>query len=127
MTSNSSELAKALHGARAMKGLSLRAVAEPADISPTYLQKLERAEVQDPSPNILHRLSEQLGLDYSDLMTKAGYVVPATSKRRGGVLRGSGAVSHALSTEPLTTEEEEALSHYLGYLRSQKGGPKSGA
>jgi transcriptional regulator with XRE-family HTH domain len=110
-----------------MKRLSLRAVAAPAEISPTYLQKLERGEVQDPSPNILHRLSEQLGLEYSDLMQKAGYVVPATSKRRSAALRGSRAVSHALSAEPLTAEEEEALAHYLGYLRSQKGGPKSGA
>ena len=110
-----------------MKGLSLRAVAEPAEISPSYLQKLERGEVQDPSPNILYRLSEQLGLDYSDLMQKSGYVVPASSRQRGGGLRGTRAVSHALSTEPLTGEEEEALAHYLGYLRSQKGGSKSGA
>ncbi len=127
MTSKGSELAKALSRARMMRGLSLRAVAEPAKISPSYLQKLERAEVQDPSPNILYRLSEQLGLDYPDLMQKAGYVVPARSQGRGGALGGSRAVSHALSAEPLTAEEEEALSHYLGYLRSQKGDRTQGA
>lgn len=127
MASDSSELATTLHGTRTMKGLSLRAVADPAGISPTYLQKLERGEVQDPSPNILYRLGEQLGLDYAELMKMAGYVVPVGGQGRGRARRGASALSHALSSEPLTGEEEQALSHYLGYLRSQKGGPKSGA
>jgi len=57
-----------------MKGLPLKAVAEPAEISAMYLQKLERGEVQDPSPHVLHRLSEQLGLNYAEAMRLAGYV-----------------------------------------------------
>ncbi len=125
---DNNELAKTLHGTRTMKGLSLRAIADPAGISPTYLQKLERGDVGDPSPNILYRLSEQLGLDYSDLMRLAGYVVPVGAERRsGGSRRGTSALSHALSTEPLTGDEETALTEYLGFLRSKKGGPPSGA
>lgn len=127
MASDSSELAKTLHGTRTLKALSLRAVADPAGISPTYLQKLERGEVQDPSPNILYRLSEELGLDYGELMQMAGYVVPVGAQHRGGARRGTSALSHALSSEPLTGEEETALTEYLGFLRSKKGGPKSGA
>lgn len=116
------ELAQTLHRTRNMKGLSLRAVADPAGISPTYLQKLERGDVRDPSPNILYRLAEVLGLDYSSLMRMAGYVVPTeTDDRRSR--RGTRALTHALSTEPLTRDEEAALSEYLGYLRSRKGGP----
>jgi transcriptional regulator with XRE-family HTH domain len=110
-----------------MKGLSLRAIADPAGISPTYLQKLERGDVQDPSPNILYRLSEQLDLDYSNLMRLAGYVVPVGAERRSGTRRGTSALSHALSTEPLTGDEEAALTEYLGFLRSKKGGPPSSA
>jgi transcriptional regulator with XRE-family HTH domain len=127
VTGDSSELARTLLGTRTMKGLSLRAIAEPAGISPTYLQKLERGDVQDPSPNILYRLSEQLGLDYSDLMGMAGYVVPVGPQRRGGARRGTSALSQALSSEPLTGEEETALTEYLGFLRSKKSGPPSGA
>jgi transcriptional regulator with XRE-family HTH domain len=121
---DTNELAKTLHGARTMKGLSLRAIADPAGISPTYLQKLERGEVRDPSPNILYRLSERLGLDYSDLMRLAGYVVPVGVDRGGrGTRRGTSALSHALSAEPLTGDEETALTEFLGFLRSKKGGP----
>ncbi len=125
---DSTELGRALYNQRTMKGLSLRAVADPAGISPTYLQKLERGEVGDPSPNILYRLSEQLGLDYGELMRHAGYVVPVgTAHGRGAGRRGTDALSHALSSEPLTREEEAALTEYLGFLRRKKGGPPNDA
>ncbi len=122
------KLGRALYSQRTMKGLSLRAVAEPAEVSPTYLQKLERGDVRDPSPNILYRLSEQLGLDYGELMRHAGYVVPTElNERRLASRRGSGHVSHALSAEPLTEAEETALTQYLSFLRSQRGGPPEDA
>jgi transcriptional regulator with XRE-family HTH domain len=117
----STELGKALMHARTIKGRSLRAVAEPAGISPTYLQKLERGDVGDPSPNVLHRLSEQLDLDYSDLMRRAGYVMPTSARKKTAAGSRGGALSHALSSEPLTDDEEAALTTYLRILRSQKG------
>ena len=120
------KLAQALRNARRIKGRSLRSVAEGAQISATYLQKLERGEVSDPSPNVLFRLSEELDLDYGDLMRRAGYVVP-TSRRKTTGARPPGALTHALSSEPLTDEEENALTAYLRMLREQKEGPGSGA
>ena len=120
----STELGKALGNARRIKGRSLRSVAEGAKISPTYLQKLERGEVSDPSPKVLYRLSEEIGLDYGDLMRRAGYVVP-TSRRSTTASRRPG-TSHALSSEPLTDEEETALAAYLRVLRDQKGPPGPG-
>jgi transcriptional regulator with XRE-family HTH domain len=122
----STELAHALSNARKIKGRSLRSVADGAKISPTYLQKLERGEVNDPSPNVLFRVSEELDLDYGDLMRRAGYVVP-TSRRRTTGARAPSALTHALSSEPLTDEEETALSAYLRMLREQKGTSGSGA
>jgi len=121
----SRELADALRTARAMKGLSLKAVADPAGISATYLQKLERAEVQDPSPHVLHRLSEQLGLNYGELMRLAGYVVPS-ARRRTTARASGGPISHALSSEPLSEEEAGALAEYLTFIR-QRGGRTPGA
>lgn len=124
----STELGRTLHNQRTMKGLSLRAVADPAGISPSYLQKLERGEVRDPSPNVLHRLSEQLGLNYGELMRLAGYVVPTgPAQPRGAGAPRAGALTHALSSEPLTRAEEAALTEYLGFLRSKRGGPPDDA
>jgi cytoskeletal protein RodZ len=99
---------------REMKRLSLMSVAGPADISATYLQKLERGEVQDPSPHVLHRLSEQLDLDYNKVMKLAGYVVPTRGRA------GARPISHALSSEPLTSEEEDALTEYLTVIRQRE-------
>lgn len=116
-----SELAETLRKTRSMKGLSLKAVADPADISATYLQKLERAEVHEPSPHVLYRLAQQLGLEYAQLMRLAGYVVPRPhnppNKRAT-----HGPISFALSSEPLTEEEAQALAEYLAFLRHKGGG-----
>ena len=122
----STELGQALSNARRIKQRSLRSVAEGAEISPTYLQKLERGEVGDPSPHVLHRLSEELGLDYGDLMRRAGYFIPTSGRKTTAASRGR-PLTHALSSEPLTGEEEAALTAYLRILRDQKGGPGSGA
>ena len=109
-----------------MKGLSLKGIAEPAQISVTYLQKLERGEVRDPSPHVLHRLSKQLGLDYGELMRFAGYVVPAaTTGRRTTAKTSAGPVSHALSSEPLTEAEAGALAEYLAFIRRRPSGGSS--
>src|SRR5438105_11770322 len=68
-----------LQKVRKMKGLSLSAVAKPAGISATYLQKLERNQVEAPSPTRLSRVAEVLGLDYVDVLRLAGYPVPRSS------------------------------------------------
>lgn len=122
----STELGQALSNARSIKQRSLRSVAEGAEISPTYLQKLERGEVGDPSPHVLHRLSQELGLDYGDLMRRAGYFIPTSGGTTTAASRGR-PLTHALSSEPLTSEEEAALTAYLRILRDQKGGSRSGA
>lgn len=116
------ELGQALANARAIKGRSLRSVADGAKISPTYLQKLERGEVRDPSPHILRRLAEELDLDYGDLMRRAGYILPSSRRQSTAATSGSRALTHALSSEPLTDEEEAALATYLRVLREQKRG-----
>src|SRR4051794_36949965 len=79
------ELGERLRQVRTMRGWSLREAAEKADISPAYLQKLESAQVQNPSPHVLHALAEQLRMPYSSLMELAGYVVPSDSDERAAL------------------------------------------
>jgi transcriptional regulator with XRE-family HTH domain len=92
---------------------SLKAVAEPSQISTAYLQKLERGEVHSPSPNVLYRLAQTLGADYLELMRRAGYVVPGESE-------GGNTLAHALSSDNLTDEEAEALVTYLQIMRERE-------
>lgn len=111
-------LGKQLAQVRRLRGLSLKATAEPAGISAAYLQKLERSEVQKPSPNILHRLAGVLEIPYSDLMELAGYVVPRSDFEPDAP--GVNMLAHALSGENITEDEAAALAEYLAFYRSQR-------
>ena len=108
------ELGTTLRAVRDLHGKSLRAVAEPAGISVAYLVKLEKGEVTAPSPHVLHRLAESLGVEYIELMRLAGYIVPESEGPR------SNAMAQALSSKDLTEEEARAVAAFLELLRSGK-------
>jgi HTH-type transcriptional regulator, competence development regulator len=108
------DLGTTLKSVRDMLGRSLKAVAEPAGISVAYLVKLEKSEVATPSPHVLHRLAETLGIEYLELMRLAGYVVPESDGPR------TNALAQALSSQDLTDDEARAVSAFLEILRSGK-------
>ncbi|MFM2069962.1 MAG: hypothetical protein RLZZ623_225 [Actinomycetota bacterium] len=108
-------LARELESARAANGRSLRDVAEQAGISAAYLQKLERAQVSEPSPKIILRLADALGLDYGRLMQLAGYQ-PAdpTSPKPANPLNAR------LATAELTGAEERAVAAFIDHVLAQR-------
>jgi transcriptional regulator with XRE-family HTH domain len=108
------ELGTTLKAVRDMLGKSLKAIAEPAGISPAYLLKLEKGEVAAPSPHVLHRLAETLGVEYVELMRLAGYVVPEPEGSRANALL------QALSSKGLTEDETRAVAAFLEIYRSGK-------
>ena len=102
---------------RARAERSLKSVADEANITAAYLQKLERNNVGKPSPNVLYGLGEELGIPYGELMELAGYVVPegdASRVKQGNVL------AYALSSERLTEDEAAKLLEYLDWYRHRK-------
>ena len=115
MADESVTLGPTLKLLRGMQEKSLKSIADLADISPAYLQKLEKGEVTAPSPHVLHRLAGVLGTDYLELMRAAGYVVPESSGN-------SGALAQAFSAQNLTDDEARALSTFLKMYRSGRSG-----
>lgn len=105
-------LGETLRKVRGLRERSLKTVAEGAAISPAYLQKLEKDQVETPSPHVLHRLSAELKVEYLELMRLAGYVVPEATGQK------SGAMAQALSGEDLTEDEARALATFLKMYRS---------
>jgi transcriptional regulator with XRE-family HTH domain len=105
-------LGQTLKSVRELHGTSLKTVAEGAEISPAYLQKLEKGAVTAPSPHVLHRLAGALGVEYLELMRLAGYVV---SEKTGS---SSGALAQALSAQDLTDDEARALATFLKMYRT---------
>jgi HTH-type transcriptional regulator, competence development regulator len=110
------ELGEELRAVRELKGLSLAAVAEPAQVSATYLQKLERGEVDSPSPHRLYALAQQLGVSYTRLMELAGYVIP---REDNGPRENVSLLAQAFSAEDLTDEEVADLAEYLAFRRQR--------
>ena len=100
--------------ARAIRGLSAIDAARGADISPAYLSKLERDAVKRPSPHVLHRLSDALGVPYPELMRLSGYRVPGVSNAKA-----TEAVSAALFAD-VTEDERDELLEYLAWYRARK-------
>ena len=103
-----------LRQAREVRGRSSIETARNARISPAYLSKLENDAVRRPSPAVLHRLSEVLGVPYAELMALVGYPVPGVDAspdhaRLGAALFGD-----------LTDDERDELLEYLAWYRARK-------
>jgi transcriptional regulator with XRE-family HTH domain len=101
-----------LKAARSGLSLSLAEVAERAGCSAGYVHKLELDRVRTPSPRVLNRLGEALGLPYGALMAAAGYDAPPdvpAPERPGAVKRYSNA--HIV-------ELLEALQHEVAELKA---------
>jgi transcriptional regulator with XRE-family HTH domain len=116
MASKLHPLGAVLAEARARKGLSLRQVEAATGISNAYLSQLEGGRrVKEPSPLLLHKLSQLYDVSYGELLQAAGYPVPGADDSTAEPPR------IAARLGPTTPDEEDALAEYLRFLRSKTG------
>lgn len=105
-------LGATLKSVRDLLGRSLKSVSEPAGISAAYLMKLERDEVVTPSPHVLRRLADELGVEYLELMRLAGYVDAIQDVARPNVLL------QAIDAHGVTDDEARAVAAFLEAYRA---------
>jgi HTH-type transcriptional regulator, competence development regulator len=111
-------LGQYLASIRRDRRMTLRQVEEGTNkvVSNAYLSQIENDKIQQPSPNVLHALSEIYGIDYADLMQRAGYITPSQTcgqnERHGRVA--------TFASHSLTPDEEAELVEYLRHIRSRK-------
>jgi transcriptional regulator with XRE-family HTH domain len=110
------ELGTELNGARASSGKSLEGVAGPAGISATYLQKLERGRVKSPSPRVLARLADVLGIPYLCLMQLAGYLDAAQAAEAAN----RPPAPHPLQDSALDADEWRAVADLIKALKARR-------
>jgi transcriptional regulator with XRE-family HTH domain len=106
-------LGRELSSARQASGRSLRDVAGESEISAAYLQKLERGQVDEPSPKILQRLATVLQLDYRKLMELARYDLPPSRVRRQPL-------AARFAAADLTEVEQRAVAAFIDHLVAQR-------
>ena len=109
-----------LRQARELRGLSTIETARSAEISSAYLSKLENDAVKRPSPEVLHRLSEVLGVPYVELMALVGHPLPNVEASPD-----RGRLGAALFSD-LTDDERDELVEYLAWYRARKRSDRSG-
>ena len=114
MIDSSKRLGQFLRTARERKGLTLRAVEQSTQISNAYLSQLESGKIKQPSPVILHKLSEIYEVSYAAAMLHAGYPLPNEHKQGERAKRMTGPFND------LTEEEEIELSEYLTFIRTRR-------
>jgi transcriptional regulator with XRE-family HTH domain len=64
-------LGDTIREARVRKDLSLRELARKLDVTPSYLSDIENNR-RVPAEDLLRKISKELGLDFDDLMARAG-------------------------------------------------------
>ena len=99
-----------LRSTRNKVGLSLREVEDEIGISNAYLSQLEGDKIKQPSPKVLHKLSELYRISYSAVMGLAGYPVPDSKAKESVLYARIGSLSE---------EEEDAVVDYIEFLRSR--------
>ena len=111
-------LGQFLASIRTDRRMTLRQVEEATDkeVSNAYLSQIENHKIQQPSPNVLHALSEVYGIDYANPMEMAGHITP--SKNRSESERHGKVATFA--DHHLTSEEEADLMDYLKHIRTRK-------
>lgn len=80
-----------------------------------YLSQIEKGDIARPSPRVLHSLATVYGIDFSDLMVRAGHHVPADETARDIDLNGFPLRAIA----ELTPEQQEELLRYIAFIRKR--------
>jgi len=108
-----------LRATRQSMGLSLRAVEDKTARAVTngYLSQIESGAVTKPSPNILWALADAYGVDYGDLLVRAGHRVPHSEETNKRAILAGFPLD---AVEELTESERAELLQYIAFLRSRR-------
>lgn len=114
-----------LHRVRRATGMTLRDVEAATSKSVTngYLSQIEKGDIKQPSPRILHSLATVYGIDYAGLLERAGHAVPNRSADKYSEVRLSAEAINGFplrSLEDLTPDETTALMDYLNFIKSKR-------
>lgn len=115
----SESLGTHLKRARVAVPLSLRAVeAQTEGISNGYLSQIESDQIRQPSPNVLYQLAKVYGLDYRDLLVRAGIRVPTTVDISERDAELAGIPLRALAD--LSDHERRQVRDFIAWIKSQR-------
>lgn len=107
-------LGEYIRDTRKEKKLSIRKLAELANISHTEVKRIEDGLRKQTSPQVLRSMATALSVPYEDLMSAAGYI--DESPTREGFFAPAG-ISGA---DDLTEDELVEVNRYIDYIKSKR-------
>lgn len=116
-----------LRALRLAAGLSLRAVQDKTSgrVKNGYLSQIEGGDIKSPSPSMLNDLAQVYGVDYGDLLTRAGHPVPVSAKPGGLASSAIAGIPRSAFTD-LTEQEAREVIDFLAFVKSRRAtGSKS--
>lgn len=117
MAAKNPVLAEILRRLRETKRLSLRQVEKKTGVSNAYLSQIENGKIGEPSPHILHKLSEVYDTSYNDLMKLAGYIKEEKGEKINKKIISDVAFK---AMDELSDDEKEAVLEYIEFIRRKR-------
>ena len=108
-------LGQRLRAYREGRGWSLREVAAKAGVNHGYLSQLERGDVAEPGPSMLHKVATGYEVPFTAVMTWAGYIEEST-----GELTPNQAMALRYLGDDVSKEELDAIRAVLDVLRARR-------
>ena len=110
------ELGTFIKEKRMEKGLSIRKLAELAEISHTEVKRIEDGLRKQTSPQVIRSIAAALNVPYEELMAAAGYLdetpEPASS--------GNTVTSQIQNTDDLSPDEIDQVNQYIAFLKTRR-------
>ncbi|HEY3713173.1 MAG TPA: helix-turn-helix transcriptional regulator [Jatrophihabitantaceae bacterium] len=103
---------------RTVAALTLREVEERTggEVKNGYLSQIENHQIGRPSPEVLWQLSQTYGVDYNDLLGRAGHRTVDPSGARQTSLAGI----PLSAIEELDEDDRKSIVDYIEFLRTKK-------
>ena len=120
--SNINHLGELIRKSRTARDLSIRDLADEAEIGRSTLLDLEQGKVASPNPTTLQTLATVLKIDLADIYAAAGYSQPEGLPSFTPYLRSK----YADLPDEARAELEKSFSHIAGKYGYDPAGPKPG-
>ena len=100
---------------RIEQGLSIRKLAELANISHTEVKRIEDGLRKQTSPQVLRSIASALEVPYENLMLAAGYLDESDNGLSSGTV-----TTGIQDADDLSPDEINQVNQYIAFLKSQR-------
>lgn len=102
---------------RKERGLTLKELGKATELSHPYLSQIETGKRTIPSPDILKRLADSLGVEYEDLLIKAGHIDATSSNIKSMSYAASVIINTILDITDSAKERDINIKPYITHVQ----------